>query len=211
MLLCLALPGWLTNEKDITLATWGLVAATFLLFLVTVALLIDSRAKSKDQAKRWEREDASRVKEQQARWDREDQLRADDAKPKVVVELAKREANPEIFFSCFNLGSTLFFIDQMIITVSMGSTHTLDLVGPPVVLPGTFVYTPFDGRELLRDGMKEANAVFVLRGSHGSVRTEPVWFYFYPDEAGSYEWGLGRLSDRKTGVIVRQPRSIPGG
>jgi hypothetical protein len=86
-----ALPNWLTQEGYLTLATWGLVAATILLFLITLFLYFDSRAKGREQRERWEREDESRAKEQAARWAREDRLREEDAKAKVAVELAKRE------------------------------------------------------------------------------------------------------------------------
>ncbi len=65
MLLWLPLPDWLTDEKFITLATWGLVLVTFLLFCATVILYVDSRQKGEEQRERWKREDASRAKEQQ--------------------------------------------------------------------------------------------------------------------------------------------------
>src|ERR1035441_3084101 len=102
MHLWLALPDWLTDEKFITLATWGLVLVTFFLFCATVILYVDSRNKGKEQRERWEREDASRANEQQARWAREDRLREEDAKPKVAVEIAKRNNAPEIVFRCYN-------------------------------------------------------------------------------------------------------------
>jgi hypothetical protein len=35
-----ALPDWLTQEGYLTLATWGLVAATILLFLITLFLYL---------------------------------------------------------------------------------------------------------------------------------------------------------------------------
>jgi hypothetical protein len=60
----------------------------------------------------------------------------------------------------------------------------------------------------MKDGSREANVVFVLKGSHGSTFTEPAWVYFFPDEMGGYDWRIARLSDRKPGVIVQPPRSI---
>jgi hypothetical protein len=197
---------WFTNERSLTVATWGLVVATLILYL-------DSRSKGKEQRERWEREDASRNNEQRSRWEREDRLREEDAKPKVAVEIAKRENAPEMVFRCFNLGSTIFFIDKMVITADR-SVNTSDLVGPPVLLPGTFISTTYDCSELLRDGvqgLREANVVFVLRGSHGLVSTEPVWFHVFPDATLGYGWTLGRLADRLPGTIVRQPRSLPEG
>jgi len=213
MFLSLALPDWLTNEKSLVPATWGLVAATLLLVLATIILYFDSLLKGREQRRRWEREDESRAKEQQARWKREDRLREEDAKPKVAVEIAKRESAPEIVFKCFNLGNTIFFIDQMIITATSPkhSIRTSDLVGPPVLLPGTFISTTYDCEGLLKDGLQEANAVFVLRGPHGLEHTQPVWFYVTPDPTQGYDWTIGQLADRLPGAIVPQPRSIPKG
>ena len=156
---------WFTGEKYITLATWGLVVATVILFL-------DSIHKGQEQRERWKLEDASRAKEQADRWAREDRLREEDAKPKVAVELARREGAPEIVVRCFNLGNTIFFIDQMVVTFTHQQTvNTGDLVGPPVLLPGTFTSTTYDCSRFLTDGFQEANVVFVLRGSHGLVST----------------------------------------
>ncbi len=59
-------PDRFTNEKSLTVATWGLVLATLILFS-------DSFYKSKERRERWERED---------------RLREEDAKPNVAVELA---------------------------------------------------------------------------------------------------------------------------
>jgi len=213
MFLSLVLPDWLTNKKSLAPATWGLVAVTLLLVIATVFLVIDSFLKGKEQRKRWEREDESRAKEQQARWEREDRLREEDAKPKVAVDIGKRGNAPEIVFKCFNLGNTIFFIDQMVITATNPkcSIRTSDLVGPPVLLPGSFISTTYDCEGLLTDGFQEANAVFVLRGQHGMEHTEPVWFYVNPDPTQGYDWTRGRLADRLPGAMVLQPRSIPEG
>jgi hypothetical protein len=197
-------PDWFTNEKSLAVATWGLVVATLILFL-------DSFYKGKEQRERWKREDASRAKEQRERWEREDRLREEDAKPKVTVELTQRDNAPEIVFRCYNLGSTIFFIDRMEVTYQPGRTfHKRDTVGPPVLLPGTFISETYDCTEFLTDRFREANIVFVLRGAHGLVPTEPVWFYIFREGAG-YGWRRGRLADRQPGTIVLQPRSIPEG
>jgi hypothetical protein len=213
MLLALTLPDWLINEKYLTLATWGLVVATFLLVVATGILYRDSRSKSKEQRERWKQEDDARTKEQERRWEREDQLRAEDAKPKVAVEIGKREDAPEIVFKCFNLGNTIFFVDQMIITATSPkrSVRTSDMVGPPVLLPGTFISTTYNCEGLLTDSLQEANAVFVLRGQHGLEHTDPVWFYVSSDPSHEYDWRVGRLADRLEGAIVPQPRVIPKG
>jgi hypothetical protein len=213
MLFSLTFPDWLTNEKYLAPATWGLVGATLLLVLATIILFLDSFFKGREQRRRWEREDVSRAKEQQARWEREDRIREEDAKPKVSVEIGKRENAPEIVFKCFNLGNTIFIIDQMIIIATNPKCgfETRDLVGPPVLFPGKFATMPYDCKYLLTDGFQEANAVFVLRGPHGLERTQPVWFYVSPDPTRGYDWTIGRLADRLEGAIVPQPRSIPKG
>ena len=217
MLMSLALPDWLANEHSITLATWGLVFVTLLLFLATICLYLDSRAKGKEEKERWGREDTSRATEQQSRWEREDRLREEYAKPKVAVEIARRENAPEIVFRCFNLGSTIFFIDQMIVTfigqivAANRTVETSDLPGPPVLLPGTVFSTTYDCAGYLMDGFQEAHTVFVLRGSRGLEYTEPVWFYVFPDATLGYRWTKGRLADRLPGMIVPQPRSLPEG
>jgi hypothetical protein len=213
MLPALVLSDWLTNEKSLTLATWGLVGATLLLVLATVILYCDSLFKGREQRRRWKREDESKAKEQQDRWEREDRLREEDTKPKVAVEIGKRADAPEVVFRCFNLGNTIFFVDQLIITATVpkSSIRTSDLVGPPVLLPGSFISTTYDCEGLITDGFQEANAVFVLRGAHGLEKTAPVWFYVSPDPTGGYYWTIGRLSDRLEGALVPQPRSIPQG
>ncbi len=73
--LTLGLPNWFTNDKSLTVATWGLVLATLILFFDSLL---------QRQRERWKREDAFRAKEQAARWEREDRLREEDAKPKVT-------------------------------------------------------------------------------------------------------------------------------
>jgi hypothetical protein len=212
MLLALILPDWVVGEKYITLATWGLVLATFLLVVATVVMYWDSRSKSKEQKERWKQEDEARAKEQKIRWERADQLRAEDAKPKVAVEIGKRDG-PEIVFKCFNLGNTIFFVHQIIITATSPKTsvRTSDLVGPPVLLPGTFMSTAYDCEGLVTESLQEAKAVFVLRGQHGLEYTDPVWFYVSSDPTQGYDWTVGRLADRLPGAIVSQPRLIPKG
>jgi hypothetical protein len=207
------LPDWLTNEKSLTLATWGLVAVTFLLVIATVILYLDSRSKGKEQRERWQREDDASASEQRVRWEREDRLREQDAKAKVAVEIGKRKDAPQMVFRCFNLGNTIFFVDQMIITATKPgrSTLTSDLVGPPVLMPGTFISTTYDCDGLITDRLQEANAVFILRGPHGMEHTEPVWFYVSREPTHGYDWTVGRLADRLEGAIVPQPRSIPEG
>lgn len=213
MYLALMLPDWLMNEQYITLATWGLVAATSLLVIATFVMYCDSRSKGKELSERWRQVDEAQANEQKLRWEREDKLRADDAKPKVAVEIGKREGGAEIVFICYNLGDTIFFVSQIIITSTSPrqSVLTADLVGPPVLHPGTFMTTSYDCEGLISDQFQEAKAEFVLRGQHGLVKTDPVWFYVSSDRAGGYDWGIGCLADRLPGAIAPQPRLIPKG
>lgn len=57
MIELLTLPGWLTNEGDVTLATWGLVAATLFLAAGTLLLVIDSSKRGREQRDKWQRDD----------------------------------------------------------------------------------------------------------------------------------------------------------
>lgn len=210
MPLALALPDWLIGGNYITLATWVLVLVTFLLVIATVIMYCDSRSKGKEQRERWKQEDDARTKEQEKRWKREDELRAEDAKPKVAVEIATRKEGPEIVFKCFNLGNTIFFVHQIIITATSPKTSviTSDLVGPPILGPGASMSTTYDCEGLLTDSLQEAKAVFVLHGQHGLEYTDAVWFYVSRDPSGGYDWRVGRLADRLPGAIVPQPRLI---
>ena len=203
--LAFALPNWLrtfidwiADEKSLALATWGLVLATFLLVLAMLVLYFDSRAKGKQQAERW---------------NRDDQLRTAESKPKTYVEIAKVPDQIDVHFRCFNLGTTTFLVDKLILKVSEPKTMlTHDPVGPPILLPGTVASIWFNCAALLRPegGFREVSAVFQVNGASGVELTEPVWFYFYsdPGEMTLHDWRVGRLSDRLPGALVRQPRTI---
>ncbi len=196
MLLLVALPEWLISEKSLAAATWGLVFVTFLLVVATLVLYLDSRAKGKEQVERWKRED---------------RLRAEAAKPKAVVELGKRQNAHHVVALCYNLGEHPFIIDKLVVSVQKGVTRISDLLGPYVVLPGTFVPVTVDCTELLnaRNEHHETSIVFQLKGASDTVATEPVWLSFYPDPPSGYGWSVGSPSDRRPGMIVQQPRMIP--
>lgn len=181
---------WLAGEKSLTLATWGLVVATLFLYL-------DGRAKSKEQKERWEREDRSK---------------ADEAKPRAVIELGRRPKSLHPVALCYNLGEHPFVIDKLIITVQDVSKVISDLVGPHVVLPGTYVPVPIDCSELPTREKKKlyyATITLELKGAAGIVSTEPVWFRFYPNltESG-YGWNVGGPETALPGVISQQPRVL---
>lgn len=189
MLLLIAFPEWLTSEKSLAVATWGLVVATLILYL-------DSRAKGKEQVERWKRED---------------RLRAEADMPKAVVELGKRQNSPHVVALCYNLGEHLFVIDKLFVSVQKGSTRISDLLGPYVVLPGSYVPVTCDCTELLcgKNELHDTSIVFQLKGASGVVATEPVWFSFYPHASGGYGWSVGGPGTRLPGMIVQQPRVIP--
>jgi hypothetical protein len=74
----IVLPEWLTAERYLTFATWGLVCATLALVIATLLLYLDGRSKSREQEKRWEKEDRDHEREQsesRSRWTREDEIR----------------------------------------------------------------------------------------------------------------------------------------
>lgn len=196
MLLLIALPEWLTSEKSLPAATWGLVFVTLLLVVATLTLYLDSRIKGKEQVERWKRED---------------RLRAEATEPKAVVELGKRQNAPHVIALCYNLGEHPFVIDKLCVSVRKGMTRISDLLGPYVVLPGTYVPVTVDCTELLSGSNEhhDTSIVFQLKGASGTVATKPVWFSFYPDPATGYGWSVGGSEDRLPGMIVQQPRMIP--
>jgi len=186
---------WLFNEGSLTSATWALVLATVGLLIATALLVRDGYRKSR---------------EQQDRWKREDLLRAEAAKPKATVELAKRKNDPRVIVLCYNLGEHPFVIDKVTVAVE-NRRHISDLFGPHVVLPGTYVPVPLDCTDLFsgKQGGQYASVTFRLKGATDSVDTEPKWFKFFPEGASGYGWGIGGPSDSLPGMIVQQPRMIP--
>jgi hypothetical protein len=193
MFLLISPAEWLTGEKSLAVATWGLVIATLFLYL-------DSRAKGKEQAERWRREDS---------------LRNEAAKPRAVVELGKRENTPHVVALCYNLGEHPFVIDKLIVVTAVtqkSSTRVSDLLGPYVVAPSTYVPVTVDCSDLLHGtGLHDASVTLQLIGAFGTLSTEPVLFSFYPDPPTGYGWSLGGPAERLPGMIVRQPRMIPTG
>lgn len=105
MLLVIAIPEWVTGEKSLAVATWGLVLVTFLLVVATLVLYLDNRVKGKEQVKRWKRED---------------RLRAEAAQPKAVLELGKRQNAPHVIALCYNLGEHPFVIDKLVVSLTKG-------------------------------------------------------------------------------------------
>jgi hypothetical protein len=189
--------GWMVSDKSLGPATWGLVVVTLLLVVVTFLLVLDGWSKSREQSRRWHREDQRRI---------------EDAMPTAVIEIAVDVETDGMSFVCFNLGTNAFFIDEMQVTVT-GGMRSISNLTPRVLTPGTFVQIPYNCHELLRekDGLKEANAAFVLKGATGTITTAPTWFCFYPTHDGKRcGWEIGRLSDRQPGTIPAKPKIMPG-
>lgn len=188
---------WISSDKSLAPATWGLVLVTFLLVVATAFLYFDGLRKSKQQERRWEAEDNRREEE---------------VKPSAVVEIAVREDAPlDMCFACFNLGINTFFVDRMIVTTSDGTFVESDL-SPMVLTPGSWIVIDFDPLKLLGmfgepNRFKEASCVMHLKGAKGIVVTEPVWFYVgYGNQRA--DWTKGRLADRQEGAIVPQPKVL---
>ncbi|MHB1020929.1 MAG: hypothetical protein ACYC46_08870 [Acidobacteriaceae bacterium] len=80
----LALPAWLTDEKYLTLATWGLVIATGM-------LVVYSYREGREQQKRWEREDKLRFR--------------------FGLQVGRNERDLELW--CANLGKTSFILQRL--------------------------------------------------------------------------------------------------
>jgi len=137
--------------------------------------------------------------------------RKSDRENNAFVEIVRNPNSPEVLFKCSNLGTSAFFIDQLIVTGDNGSVCTSDLAGPPVVYPGQSATIAYDCAELDSSGFHDANAVFILKGPDWWEAREPVWFYVFPDRTFGYGWAPGRVADRRPGTIVRRPRLINGG
>jgi hypothetical protein len=134
---------WIFSDDSLALATWGLVVATFLLF-------VDGLRKSREQNRQWE-EERKRRKEESI--------------PSAVVEIAAKEETPQdMCFACFNLGNNSFFVGRMIVTSSDGMRDESDLT-PQIVVPGTWVTIDYDPARLL--GMFGEN---ILRAFSGLKR-----------------------------------------
>jgi hypothetical protein len=117
------------SEKYLTLATWGLVAATSFLVLATLLLYLDGRTKAQEQRKRWEKEDKDHEREQRdlrERWKREDELRNQQQEIKYRFGLEFNEDN-EIACWIANLGLTSFFVGKLWLDATdvLGSTPLL--------------------------------------------------------------------------------------
>ena len=181
---------WIFSDGSLAVATWGLVVATFLLF-------VDGLRKSREQSRQWE-EERKRLKE--------------ESMPSAVVEIAAKEETPlDMCFACFNLGNNSFFVDRMIVEASDGTRNESNLT-PQVVVPGTWVTIDYDPAQLLgmfgeMNPYKEANCVLMLKGAFGTVATAPEWFYIAYGKNRA-EWHKGRLADRLPGAIPEQHKIV---
>jgi hypothetical protein len=117
-------------------------------------------------------------------------------------------------FACFNLGSTTFYVDKLVVTApNEGKQDVCDLV-PKIVTPGNHVTIVYDPLRLLgwfgeKTEFEEANATLVLRGATARETTAPEWFYVgYPPPRTQYaNWQVGRLADRRPdAATVRKPK-----
>jgi hypothetical protein len=119
MILLALLPEWLTSEKYLTLATWGLVAATIVLGIATLLLFLDGRTKSKEQRERWAKEDRERRADHDellSRWKREDERRDAEATPKAEWRLATTDDHYSFLLWCANLGSSSFLVTELVVS-----------------------------------------------------------------------------------------------
>jgi hypothetical protein len=109
-----ALPDWLTSEKYLTFATWGLVGVTFLLVVATLLLLIDSRLKSNEQRRRWEKENKEHERErndQRERWNREDEIRR--TQRALDYRFGVKPDDTDVIIWVANLGITSFLVTRI--------------------------------------------------------------------------------------------------
>lgn len=99
---------WVSSEKSLTFATWALVIAT-------IALVMDSWLKGREQQKRWDSED-ERSREQTelqlTRWREEDQRRHFQESPHVAFGLQAVDHKLRIW--CANVGAVAFVIESVV-------------------------------------------------------------------------------------------------
>ncbi|MEZ2348340.1 hypothetical protein [Terriglobus sp. RCC_193] len=107
---------WVTSEKSLTFATWALVIAT-------IALVMDSWLKGREQQKRWDSEDqrsAEQTELQLARWKEEDQQRHFQESPHVAFGLQAVDHKLRIW--CANVGAVAFVIESVVLQDLNGQT-----------------------------------------------------------------------------------------
>jgi hypothetical protein len=184
---------WLTNERSLAVATWGLV-------IVTAMLVCDGW---------WE------GREQRKRWDEEDKRREDESKPTAHVEaVVFADAATEMHVACYNLGNHSFLIDRLVALAASGMRYESD-IQPVIVVPGRFVTIPFNPCDVLSSRgsdqqFTEGQIVLTLRGARDTLQTAPVWFCAeYGQPGQGCPWTLGRLSDMVPGAMVKQPKIMP--
>ena len=107
---------WVSSEKSLTFATWALVIAT-------IALVMDSWLKGREQQKRWDSED-ERSREQTelqlTRWREEDQRRHFQESPHVAFGLEAADHKLRIW--CANVGAVAFVIESVVLQDLNGQT-----------------------------------------------------------------------------------------
>lgn len=143
MIALLTLPGWLTSEKDVTLATWGLVFVTAFLALITF----------------WQ------GREERKRWQREDALRREETQPKADFGLKISEPSKELTFWCANLGTASFLISNIQIDDAVYAQGGAVLRKGPIIVPSGTIIEVGLGVETRNIGLRRNwNISVVLKG-----------------------------------------------
>lgn len=107
---------WVASEKSLTFATWSLVIAT-------IALVMDSWLKGREQQKRWDSEDqrsAEQTELQLTRWKEEDARRHFQESPHVAFGLQAVDHKLRIW--CANVGAVAFVIESVVLRDLNGQT-----------------------------------------------------------------------------------------
>jgi len=137
MVTTIFLPEWLIGEKYVTFATWGLVLVTLILALVTLALVLDSRANRREQRQRWIKEDQDHLREHEEllqRWKREDAVRDSAADPKADFGLRSNRGGDFTLWSA-NLGTSSFLLVRLRMVHLVGEKQDQIHEFEPAIVP----------------------------------------------------------------------------
>ncbi len=178
MALALLLPEWLTSERYVTTATWGLV-------LATVLLVIDSWLKGNEQRDRWSREDS---------------IRESEALPKAEFGL-KASRERKLILWCANLGTVNFLLTHFRVDGVLDTKGSETQKVEPVVVPRGQIkeINISDETNLLRGKFLSQQwdvSLLLSGGARGEAWTNPKTFSVNITDRGVTHADSGLHGDR---------------
>jgi hypothetical protein len=198
MVLAAYFPEWLTGERYVTFATWGLVAATLILALITLLLVLDSRANRREQRDRWAREDRELRAERdelRQRWEYEDSRRDAEAIPKAEWRLTETDDHYSFLLWCANLGSTSFMITELNVVPLGGSELQTFPIEKRIVASGQIEEIKFRADSMGDIFHDDVDISLKLRGPSCSIDTpaQPYRLIFVEGRRMLLKQGFGLL------------------